>query len=136
MLGYAFKPMGQYIGSSAPNSLSFRSIQIGERQISTSRRALTVQAGYRYHSFSCVLCNYRDGGRSGNSTIFVGGFLLGGIIFGTLGCVYAPQVLLISKALLGPERMELMKKLPKFKYDEEKALENAVVSFDVTVLCI
>ncbi|KAG5542733.1 hypothetical protein RHGRI_015746 [Rhododendron griersonianum] len=106
--GYAFKPMDQYIGSSAPNNLSFRSIQIGKRQISTSRRALTVQAGYR------------DGGRSGNSTLFVGGFLLGGIIFGTLGCVYAPQ---ISKALLGPERMELMKKLPKFKYDEEKALE-------------
>lgn len=39
---------------------------------------------------------------------------------GTLGCVYAPQ---ISKALAGADRKDLMRKLPKFIYDEEKALE-------------
>ncbi|XP_050376564.1 uncharacterized protein LOC126793969 [Argentina anserina] len=61
---------------------------------------------------------------SGKSTagIFVGGFVLGGIIVGALGCVYAPQ---ISKALAvaGADRKDLMRKLPKFIYDEEKALE-------------
>lgn len=45
---------------------------------------------------------------------------MGGLIVGTLGCVYAPQ---ISKALAGTDRKDLMKKLPKFIYDEEKSLE-------------
>ncbi|KAL7127901.1 hypothetical protein ABFS83_14G280800 [Erythranthe nasuta] len=76
---------------------------------SAQRRALTIQA------------SYSDGGRSSGSTgIFVGGFVLGGLIVGTLGCVYAPQ---ISKALTGADKKDLMKKLPKFIYDEEKALE-------------
>ncbi|KAJ4839034.1 hypothetical protein Tsubulata_018932 [Turnera subulata] len=61
-----------------------------------------------------------DGGKSGSSGIFIGGFILGGIVAGTLGCVYAPQ---ISKALAGTDRKELMRKLPKFIYDEEKDLE-------------
>lgn len=39
---------------------------------------------------------------------------------GTLGCVYAPQ---ISKALAGADKKDLMRKLPKFIYDEDKALE-------------
>ncbi|KAL3830531.1 hypothetical protein ACJIZ3_019333 [Penstemon smallii] len=72
------------------------------------RRALTVQA------------SYSDGGRQGSASIFIGGFVLGGLIVGTLGCVYAPQ---ISKALAGADKKDLMKKLPKFLYDEEKALE-------------
>ncbi|CAK9163741.1 unnamed protein product [Ilex paraguariensis] len=80
----------------------------GKVQFPTSRRALTIQAGYR------------DGGRPGSTSIFVGGFVLGGLIVGTLGCVYAPQ---ISKALAGADKKDLMRKLPKFIYDEEKALE-------------
>ncbi|KAK2975677.1 hypothetical protein RJ640_027780 [Escallonia rubra] len=71
------------------------------------RRPLTVRAG-------------GDGGRPSGASIFVGGFVLGGIVVGTLGCVYAPQ---ISKALSGADRKDLMRKLPKFIYDEEKALE-------------
>ena len=39
---------------------------------------------------------------------------------GALGCVFAPQ---ISKAVAGADRKDLMKRLPKFIYDEEKALE-------------
>lgn len=35
------------------------------------------------------LCS-RDGGSSAG--IFVGGFLLGGVVVGTLGCIYAPEV--------------------------------------------
>ncbi|PRQ47182.1 hypothetical protein RchiOBHm_Chr2g0096941 [Rosa chinensis] len=64
----------------------------------------------------------RAGSEKSTAGIFVGGFVLGGIIVGALGCVYAPQ---ISKALAvaGSDRKELMKKLPKFIYDEEKALE-------------
>ncbi|KAK4261622.1 hypothetical protein QN277_004590 [Acacia crassicarpa] len=60
-----------------------------------------------------------DGGRS-KGGIFVGGFVLGGLIVGALGCVYAPQ---ISEALAGSTKTDLMKKLPKFLYDEEKAME-------------
>ncbi|XAR73668.1 hypothetical protein NMG60_11007714 [Bertholletia excelsa] len=60
-----------------------------------------------------------DDGRPSSASIFVGGFVLGGIVVGTLGCIFAPQ---ISKAL-GADRKDLMRKLPKFIYDEEKALE-------------
>ncbi|KAJ0039935.1 hypothetical protein Pint_28735 [Pistacia integerrima] len=61
-----------------------------------------------------------DDGRQNSANIFVGGFILGGIVVGTLGCIYAPQ---ISEALAGADRKDLMRKLPKFIYDEEKALE-------------
>ncbi|THG06900.1 hypothetical protein TEA_016622 [Camellia sinensis var. sinensis] len=63
---------------------------------------------------------YVDGGRPSSASIFVGGFVLGGIVVGALGCIYAPQ---ISKALAGADRKDLMKKLSKFICDEEKALE-------------
>ncbi|KAL6012315.1 hypothetical protein ACLOJK_002795 [Asimina triloba] len=62
-----------------------------------------------------------NGGRPSNLSIFVGGFVLGGLLVGALGCVYAPQ---ISKALTRDNRKELLRKLPKFIYDEEKALED------------
>ncbi|XP_059640795.1 uncharacterized protein LOC132282962 isoform X2 [Cornus florida] len=73
------------------------------------RRSLKVRAG-------------TDGGRGSGPSVFVGGFVLGGIVVGTLGCAFAPQ---ISKALAGADGKDLMRKLPKFIYDEEKALENA-----------
>ncbi|CAI8600234.1 unnamed protein product [Vicia faba] len=76
--------------------------------LSSTTKPLIVQAAYS------------DGGRPNSAGIFVGGFILGGLIVGTLGCVYAPQ---ISNAITGPDRRELMRKLPKFIYDEEKALE-------------
>ncbi|CAK8569200.1 unnamed protein product [Lathyrus sativus] len=76
--------------------------------LSSTRKPLIVQA------------TYSDGGRDNNASVFVGGFILGGLIVGTLGCVYAPQ---ISNAITGTDRKELMRKLPKFIYDEEKALE-------------
>ncbi|CAL0314260.1 unnamed protein product [Lupinus luteus] len=59
-------------------------------------------------------------GRPSGGSIFVGSFILGGIIVGALGCVYAPQ---ISRALAGADSNDFMRKLPKFMYDEEKALE-------------
>ncbi|KAG9146477.1 hypothetical protein Leryth_011769 [Lithospermum erythrorhizon] len=86
------------------SSLSLRNA----KKSSISRRPLTVQADY-------------SGGRGSNDAgAFVGGFILGGLIVGTLGCVFAPQV---SKALAGTDKKEIMRKLPKFIYDEEKALE-------------
>ncbi|KAK7406947.1 hypothetical protein VNO78_08583 [Psophocarpus tetragonolobus] len=61
-----------------------------------------------------------DGGRSSSGSIFVGGFVLGGLIVGALGCLYAPQ---ISRALAGADSKDLMRKLPKFVYDEDRALQ-------------
>lgn len=40
-----------------------------------------------------LFCYYSDdGGRQSSAGLFAGGFLLGGIIVGALGWVYAPQV--------------------------------------------
>ncbi|PIN14668.1 hypothetical protein CDL12_12687 [Handroanthus impetiginosus] len=80
----------------------------GTRKSAAKRRTLVVQA------------SYSDGGRPSTASIFVGGFVLGGLIVGTLGCAYAPQ---ISRVLADTDKKELMKKLPKFIYDEEKVLE-------------
>ncbi|KAG5018144.1 hypothetical protein AAZX31_06G015000 [Glycine max] len=91
-----------------PYSFSLNLNRLGRMETSLTRRPLTIQA------------TYSDGGRPSSASVFVGGFLLGGLIVGTLGCVYAPQ---ISKAIAGADRKELMRKLPKFIYDEEKALE-------------
>ncbi|XP_078448458.1 uncharacterized protein LOC144717019 [Wolffia australiana] len=74
-----------------------------------SARRITIQARYS-----------GDSGRPSNASSFMGGFILGGLIVGALGCVYAPQIV---KALEGTDRKDLMRKLPKFIYDEEKALE-------------
>ncbi|KAH9626961.1 hypothetical protein KSS87_005730 [Heliosperma pusillum] len=67
-----------------------------------------------------VQATYSDGGRRNNTGMFVGAFILGGLVVGTLVSVYAPQ---ISKALARADKKDLMRKLPKFIYDEEKALE-------------
>ncbi|KAG6526422.1 hypothetical protein ZIOFF_016406 [Zingiber officinale] len=116
-------------------------------------------AGVAIPKRRCILrASYREGGRSSTASSFIGGFLLGGMMVGTLACVYAPQVqsdlffvsyhlhfdmfhvwmtqlqhnmqilyhiplIMISKALAGTDKKELMRKLPKFIYDEEKALE-------------
>ncbi|CAI8588451.1 unnamed protein product [Vicia faba] len=61
-----------------------------------------------------------DDGRASSGSIFVGGFVLGSLIVGALGCVYAPK---ISEALAGADSKELMRKLPKFINDEENAVE-------------
>ncbi|KAI9073400.1 hypothetical protein K1719_044633 [Acacia pycnantha] len=90
-----------------PSRLSLNLNHPWRLQLSSTRRPLKIQAAY-------------SDGRPSGASIFVGGFILGGLIVGTLGCVYAPQ---ISKALAGADRKELMRKLPKFIYDEEKALE-------------
>ncbi|KAL8233329.1 hypothetical protein R6Q57_003107 [Mikania cordata] len=79
---------------------------MGNVQLQTSKRTLSIQAGYSERSIG--------------GSAFVGGFVLGGLIVGTLGCVYAPQ---ISKTLAGADKKELLRKLPAFIYDEEKALE-------------
>ena len=45
----------------------------------------------QWKSSDCVLS---DGGRPNSANIFVGGFVLGGLVVGALGCVFAPQVIL------------------------------------------
>ncbi|CAM8922083.1 unnamed protein product [Rhodiola kirilowii] len=68
-----------------------------------------------------VHSSYSEGRTRGSGAgIFVGAFVLGGIVAGTLSCIYAPQ---IRNALAGADKEDIMRKLPKFIYDEEKALE-------------
>ncbi|XP_047329285.1 uncharacterized protein LOC124932664 [Impatiens glandulifera] len=88
-------------------SRSGSSSPLKKLQISTlKKKGFTVQAFYSE--------------RENNSSSFLNGFILGGIVAGTLGFVYAPQ---ISKTLAGTDKKEIMRKLPNFIYDEEKALE-------------
>ncbi|XP_022772110.1 uncharacterized protein LOC111314757 isoform X2 [Durio zibethinus] len=106
--GSHLKPADQSFGTASPTNLSINSKSLGKLYLSTFRRPLRVQA------------SYSDGRRPSSASIFVGGFILGGLVVGALGSVFAPQ---ISKALDGADRKDLMKRLPKFIYDEEKALE-------------
>ncbi|XAR58073.1 hypothetical protein NMG60_11026449 [Bertholletia excelsa] len=91
-----------------------------------SSRNLSISTSYQRKPKALQRCRQftikasGDGGRPSSAGLFVSGFVLGGIVVGALGCVYAPQ---ISKALAGADRKDLMRKLPKFIYDEEKALE-------------
>ncbi|GJY17981.1 zinc finger, CCHC-type containing protein [Tanacetum coccineum] len=71
-----------------------------------------------------ILLNDNDGG-SNSGSAFIGGFVLGGVLVGTLGAIFAPQ------ALAGTDKKELLKKLPNFIYDEEKALEVQILSHTV-----
>ncbi|CAA2959863.1 Localized to the inner membrane of the chloroplast [Olea europaea subsp. europaea] len=104
--GSSLKSVDHHATIMGPNNSSF-SLK-GSRKSSAPKRKLTLQASYS--------------DRPSSGSIFVGGFVLGGLIIGTLSCVYAPQ---ISKALAGAtaDKKDLMRKLPKFIYDEEKALE-------------
>ncbi|KAH8503128.1 hypothetical protein H0E87_014441 [Populus deltoides] len=99
--GSSLKPKDQCLICVRPGNLSSKG------KPTTHKKSLAIQA------------SGERGGSSG-AGIFIGGFILGGMVAGTLGCVYAPQ---ISKALAGADRKDLMRKLPKFIYDEEKALE-------------
>ncbi|KAF8406725.1 hypothetical protein HHK36_008817 [Tetracentron sinense] len=105
--GSPLKPVEQCFVNFSPDNWFLSPIRQRKVKLSTNKRQLSVQAS-------------GEGGRPSSPSIFVGGFILGGIIVGTLGCVYAPQ---ISKALSGTDKKDLMRKLPKFIYDEEKALE-------------
>ncbi|OWM70564.1 uncharacterized protein LOC116213429 isoform X4 [Punica granatum] len=98
----------EFLGNTCRTNLSFHSNRARDLQLSSSRRLTTIRAGYS------------DDGKPSSASIFVGGFVLGGVIVGALGCIFAPQ---ISKALAATDRKDLMRKLPKFIYDEEKALE-------------
>ncbi|XP_059439559.1 uncharacterized protein LOC132172125 [Corylus avellana] len=105
-LSGSFKPDRCLLNISSNDPSSGPTFQ-GKAKLTTYKRRFTVRAG-------------GDGGKPSSASIFVGGFVLGGIVVGALGCIYAPQ---ISKALTGTDRKDLMRKLPKFIYDEEKALE-------------
>ncbi|ONH97360.1 hypothetical protein PRUPE_7G185300 [Prunus persica] len=67
LAGSSSKPMYQCLLNVSPSNLNSTSY----------RRPLVVRAG---------------GDRPSSASIFVGGFVLGGIVVGALGCVYAPQV--------------------------------------------
>ncbi|CAM8912584.1 unnamed protein product [Rhodiola kirilowii] len=107
--GCTFKPANQYLGSMASTNLPYTSNNGLSLKLYKTRRSMTV------HS------SYSEGRTRGSGAgIFVGAFVLGGIVAGTLSCIYAPQ---IRNALAGADKEDIMRKLPKFIYDEEKALE-------------
>ncbi|KAI4389656.1 hypothetical protein MLD38_001857 [Melastoma candidum] len=103
--GRPIKPTDRCLGSIRLTNVSLRSKRAGGLRLHSPKR-LTIRAGYS--------------DRSSSSSLFVSGFVLGGIIAGVLGCVYAPQ---ISLAISGTDKKDLMRKLPKFIYDEDKSLE-------------
>ncbi|ONK64208.1 uncharacterized protein A4U43_C07F23260 [Asparagus officinalis] len=97
-------------------------VSMGSRNLSmiVPVRGRRLEGSKNWKRGFSVRASVSDGGSPNSSNIFIGGFVLGGIIVGALGCIYAPQ---ISRALAGTDKKELMRKLPKFIYDEEKALE-------------
>uniref|UniRef100_G3MKZ6 Uncharacterized protein n=1 Tax=Amblyomma maculatum TaxID=34609 RepID=G3MKZ6_AMBMU len=103
-----------------PSEQHFLPNLIGAAAIRSSRKRKSSSDGLACRRQISVQCAYSEGERPSNAGIFIGGFVLGGLIMGTLGCVYAPQ---ISRTLAGADKKDLMRKLPKFIYDEEKALE-------------
>ncbi|KAI4320907.1 hypothetical protein MLD38_034340 [Melastoma candidum] len=105
LAGCPLKLTDRCFGSIRLTNLSLRSNRGGGSRLHSPKR-FTIRAGYS--------------DRSSSSSLFVSGFVLGGIIAGVLGCVYAPQ---ISQAIAGTDKKDLMRKLPKFIYDEDKALE-------------
>ncbi|KAE9606935.1 hypothetical protein Lal_00026495 [Lupinus albus] len=112
----ANNPETQFMSGSLlkPMDKCFLKINSSQHFMGSSVRAKTAR------NLPLVVRAGGDGGRPSGGSIFVGGFVLGGIIVGALGCVYAPQ---ISRVLAGADSKDFMKKLPKFMYDEEKALE-------------
>uniref|UniRef100_A0A7N0SZU6 Uncharacterized protein n=1 Tax=Kalanchoe fedtschenkoi TaxID=63787 RepID=A0A7N0SZU6_KALFE len=107
--GCRLKPVDQYLGSVASTKLSRNSNNASILQLKTCRQSMAIHA------------SYSEGRRRGNGArIFVGAFVLGGIVAGALSCIYAPK---IHNALAGADKEEFMRKLPKFIYDEDKALE-------------
>ncbi|CAM8974895.1 hypothetical protein QQ045_028693 [Rhodiola kirilowii] len=109
--GSGGKPTDQRLGSLAPIHLSLKVNRAENVHPSRAKRSLMVQAAYG------------PDGRPSSSSIFVGGFVLGGIIVGTLGCVFAPKISQALAGVAGADHKDLMRKLPNFLYDEEKALE-------------
>ncbi|KAL2348710.1 hypothetical protein Fmac_002710 [Flemingia macrophylla] len=109
-------PQTHFLSGSSlkPMDKCFLKISSGEPYPGSSFRAKSTR------NQPLVIRASGDGGRSSSGSVFVGGFVLGGLIVGALGCLYAPQ---ISKALAVADSKDLMRKLPKFMYDEEKALE-------------
>ncbi|CAL9074021.1 unnamed protein product [Musa textilis] len=101
-----------------PSSLSLSPLSRRKDGIASHKRQFVLRAAYR------------NDGRPNSASIFVGGFVLGGIVVGALACVYAPQ---ISKALTETDKKELMRRLPKFIYDEEKALEVSLDDYGISV---
>ncbi|KDO85188.1 hypothetical protein CISIN_1g030572mg [Citrus sinensis] len=79
--GSFLKPLDLCLGSNTPANLSFSPNHQWKVQLSSSRRR-----PFKVHASNS------EGGRANSAGFFVGGFVLGGIIVGTLGCVYAPQV--------------------------------------------
>ncbi|KAI4388517.1 hypothetical protein MLD38_000838 [Melastoma candidum] len=94
-----------FLGSIGLANLSMRSHQAGRSPIRSPKK-LIIRAEYS--------------GRSSSGNLFVSGFILGSIVVGALGCVYAPQ---ISQMIAGTDKKDIIRKLPKFVYNEEKALE-------------
>ncbi|KAG6487003.1 hypothetical protein ZIOFF_055584 [Zingiber officinale] len=107
-VGNTLKTLEKSFVTCHPLGLSSAPLRQMRARVITPKRQLILRSAYR------------EGGRPNTASTFIGGFLLGGMMVGTLACVYAPK---ISKALAGTDKKELMRKLPKFIYDEEKALE-------------
>eukprot|EP00252_Welwitschia_mirabilis_P020077 TRINITY_DN4835_c0_g1_i1.p1 TRINITY_DN4835_c0_g1~~TRINITY_DN4835_c0_g1_i1.p1 ORF type:complete len:168 (-),score=45.79 TRINITY_DN4835_c0_g1_i1:181-684(-) len=77
------------------------------------RLPLNNKKSFRVHA------EYNGRGQGSNGTDFLTGFLVGGVVFGALGYLFAPQ---ISRALSGDEDRS-RKRIPKIRMDDDEGLE-------------
>ncbi|KAL4560043.1 hypothetical protein LXL04_032191 [Taraxacum kok-saghyz] len=101
----------------------FGQSHVSNVELIPSKRSISIKA------------QYNDNGRSNSGNAFVVGFVLGGLIIGTLGCVYAPQKQDSSlNSQKGKTRKKLMEKITQLndaiddlKSNDKVSSRNSVV---------
>lgn len=96
------------------------SVKIDPRSspISKQKRKTKLSGLISYKNRASVRSAYSRESGAGD---FVGGFLLGGVVFGALGYLLAPK---ISKSLWGEHQYGVMKNMLKFLDEDDDVLEN------------
>nr|ABK21824.1 unknown [Picea sitchensis]ACN40896.1 unknown [Picea sitchensis] len=97
------------------------SVKIAPRSspISTQKKKTKLSGLISYKSRASVRAVY-NGNRESAAGDFLGGFLLGGVVFGALGYLLAPK---ISKSLWGERQYGVMKNMLKFLDEDDDVLE-------------
>lgn len=106
--GVTLKPCAKIAPRSSPISMQKRKTKLSDSGLISYKSRASVRAAY-------------SGSRESGAGDFIGGFLLGGVVFGALGYLLAPK---ISKSLLGEHQYGVMKNMLKFLDEDDDVLEN------------